>query len=271
MAGQEATGSEVAILNPLSQDLSMMRQEMLYGGLEAISFNLNRKQEDLKFFEYGNTYHQFKEREFSERKHLMLLTVGKVQENSWNATDTPADFFFLKGTVAAVLKRLGIDDIKEKETSHHLLSEGITLNAGSKVADLGVVSPAILSEFGIQVPVFFADIYWDQVLNILDADYKPVTSISKFPGVQRDLALLVDDSISFKELKNIALQSERKILKEVSLFDVYSGNKLPKGKKSYALSFKLQDDSKTLTDKQIEKTMHKLQSQLEKQAGAVLR
>jgi phenylalanyl-tRNA synthetase beta chain len=271
IAAHEATGSEVTILNPLSQDLSIMRQEMLYGGLEAIAFNLNRKQEHLKFFEYGNTYHQFKEREFTERKHLTLLSVGQVQEYSWNTTTVPADFFFLKGIVTALLQRLGIHEIKEKESDAVVLSEGVSVSAGAKLADIGVVSPAVLKEFNIHVPVFYADVYWDEVLNILDAAYKPVSTISKFPQVQRDLALLVDDAISFKELKNIAIQSERKILKEVSLFDVYIGDKVPKGKKSYGLSFKLQDDLKTLTDIQIDKTMSKLQMQFEKQAGAILR
>jgi phenylalanyl-tRNA synthetase beta chain len=271
IAGQEATGSEVMILNPLSQDLSMMRQEMIYGGLEAIAFNLNRKQENLKFFEFGNTYHQFTDREFTERKHLMILTVGNLQENSWNSSDATADFYFVKGVVSSMLQRLGLKDLKEKPTNSSLLSEGISINAKGKIADLGVVSLDLLREFGIQEPVFYADIQWDNVLSAINADYQPVTAISKFPGVQRDLALLVDDAVSFKELKNIALQSERKLLKEVSLFDVYSGSKLPKGKKSYALSFKLQDDSKTLTDKQIEKAMSKLQEQLEKQAGATLR
>lgn len=271
LAGHEPSGHKVEILNPLSQDLSVMREEMLYGGLEAIAFNLNRKQENLKFFEFGNTYHQYKEREFTERKHLTLLTVGNVSHDQWNSINITADFFYLKGAVTSLLERLGIVNLKEKNSSSNLLSEGIQFSSGSKLADLGVVSPAILKEFNISVPIFYADIYWDEVLSIVDSKYKPVQTISKFPEVQRDLALLVDDEVTFKELKNIALQTERKILKDVSLFDVFVGDKLPKGKKSYALGFRLQDPDKTLTDKQIDKTMKKLQLQLEKEAGAQLR
>lgn len=263
--------NQVSMLNPLSSDLAVMRQSLIYGGLEAIAYNLNRKQENLRLFEFGSSYHQYQERQFTENKHLSILTAGNTSSPTWNGPSQPADFFYLKGAVIAVLKRLGINTINEKPTKLDFLSEGIALSSGAKIADLGVVKKKVSKNFGIEVTVHFANIYWDEVLKIVSKEYTPVTDIPKFPEVSRDFALLVDDAVNFKQLREIALNSEKKILKSVQLFDVYEGSKLPKGKKSYALNFTLQDANKTLTDKQIDKTMNKIQQQLESQAGAVLR
>ena len=263
--------NQVRMLNPLSSDLAVMRQSLIYGGLEAIAYNLNRKQENLRLFEFGNSYHQYQERQFTENKHLSILTAGNTSSPTWNGEPQPADFFYLKGAVIAVLKRLGINTVNEKPTKLDFLSEGIALSSGAKIADLGVVKKKVAKNFGIEVTVHFANIYWDEVLKIVSKEYTPVTDIPKFPEVSRDFALLVDNAVNFKELREIALNSEKKILKSVQLFDVYEGSKLPKGKKSYALNFTLQDTNKTLTDKQIDKTMNKIQQQLESQAGAVLR
>lgn len=264
--------NEVRMLNPLSSDLSVMRQSMIYGGaLEAVSHNINRRQENLRLFEFGNTYHQYQERQFTEQKHLSLVTTGAIHEQSWNNTSRTADFFYLKGAVISALKRLGITKINEKPTKMDFLSEGISLNSGAKIADLGVVKKKVCKSFDIDATVHYANIYWDEVLKLVKEDRKSVTAIPKFPAVKRDLALLVNDETSFKELHDIALQTEKKLLKEVQLFDVYEGKNLAKGKKSYALSFLLQDDVKTLTDKQIDKAMQKIQQQLEKQAGVELR
>jgi phenylalanyl-tRNA synthetase beta chain len=263
--------NEVRMLNPLSSDLAVMRQSLIYGGLEAIAHNLNRKQENLRLFEFGSSYHQYQERQFTENKHLSILTAGNTSDQSWNSASQPADFFYLKGAVVAVLKRLGIYTVNEKPTKLDFLSEGIALSSGAKIADLGVVKKKVAKNFGVEVTVHFANIYWSEILKIVSKEHVPVTEIPKFPEVSRDFALLVDDAVSFKELREIALNSEKKILKSVQLFDVYEGSKLPKGKKSYALNFTLQDTNKTLTDKQIDKTMNKIQQQLENQAGAVLR
>ncbi|WOI23232.1 phenylalanine--tRNA ligase subunit beta [Nonlabens ulvanivorans] len=263
--------NEVRMLNPLSSDLSVMRQSMIYGALEAVSHNINRRQENLRLFEFGNTYHQYQERQFTEQKHLSLVTTGAIHEQSWNNTSRTADFFYLKGAVISALKRLGITKINEKPTKMDFLSEGISLNSGAKIADLGVVKKKVCKSFDIDVTVHYANIYWDEVLKLVKEDRKSVTAIPKFPAVKRDLALLVNDETSFKELHDIALQTEKKLLKEVQLFDVYEGKNLAKGKKSYALSFLLQDEVKTLTDKQIDKAMQKIQQQLEKQAGVELR
>ena len=202
---------------------------------------------------------------------MSILTAGNTSSPTWNGAPQPADFFYLKGAVIAVLKRLGINTVNEKPTKLDFLSEGIALSSGAKIADLGVVKKKVAKNFGIEVTVHFANIYWDEVLKIVSKEYTPVTDIPKFPEVSRDFALLVDNAVNFKELREIALNSEKKILKSVQLFDVYEGSKLPKGKKSYALNFTLQDTNKTLTDKQIDKTMNKIQQQLESQAGAVLR
>ncbi|KEZ93632.1 phenylalanine--tRNA ligase subunit beta [Nonlabens ulvanivorans] len=263
--------NEVRMLNPLSSDLSVMRQSMIYGALEAVSHNINRRQENLRLFEFGNTYHQYQERQFTEQKHLSLITTGAIHEQSWNNTSRTADFFYLKGAVISALKRLGITKINEKPTKMDFLSEGISLNSGTKIADLGVVKKKVCKSFDIDATVHYANIYWDEVLKLVKEDRKSVTAIPKFPAVKRDLALLVNDETSFKELHDIALQTEKKLLKEVQLFDVYEGKNLAKGKKSYALSFLLQDEVKTLTDKQIDKAMQKIQQQLEKQAGVELR
>ncbi|WP_397303817.1 phenylalanine--tRNA ligase subunit beta [Nonlabens ulvanivorans] len=263
--------NEVRMLNPLSSDLSVMRQSMIYGALEAVSHNINRRQENLRLFEFGNTYHQYQERQFTEQKHLSLITTGAIHEQSWNNTSRTADFFYLKGAVISALKRLGITKINEKPTKMDFLSEGISLNSGTKIADLGVVKKKVCKSFDIDATVHYANIYWDEVLKLVKEDRKSVTAIPKFPAVKRDLALLVNDETSFKELHDIALQTEKKLLKEVQLFDVYEGKNLAKDKKSYALSFLLQDEVKTLTDKQIDKAMQKIQQQLEKQAGVELR
>lgn len=271
LSEQMSSKNEVRILNPLSNDLSVMRQNLLYGGLEAIAYNLNRKQNNLKFFEFGNSYHEYQKDTYTEQKHLSILTVGDIHENSWNSSIQKADFFYLKGVVLAVLNRLGIHTVNEKDTKMDFLSEGLALSSGSKLVDIGMVKKKIARAFDIDEPVFYADFYWNEITKMIRRDHKPVTAISKSPSVNRDLALLVDSQTAFKDLQNIAFQTERSLLKSVDLFDVYEGKELPEGKKSYALSFVLQDADKTLTDKQIDKVMSKLQEQLEKQAGAVLR
>jgi phenylalanyl-tRNA synthetase beta chain len=271
LSDQTAVKNQVNILNPLSNDLSVMRQSLLYGGLEAVAHNLNRKQENLKLFEFGNTYHEFQERSYTEIKHLQLLSVGNIHRASWNLKEQASDFFYLKGIIVQVLHRLGIKTLTEKQTKMEYLSEGIAINSGSKLVDLGILKKSVVRTFEIDQPVYYANIYWNDVLKTIDIQDQSIKSIPKFPAVTRDLALLVDDQSNFKDLKNIALQTEKKLLQSVDLFDVYTGDNLPDGKKSYALSFTLQDQNKTLTDKQIDKSMQKIQDQLEKQAGATLR
>jgi len=261
----------VALLNPLSKDLCVMRQSMLFSGLEAIIYNINRKNKNLKFFEYGNTYHHFSNG-FEEKLHLSLFLTGNKAPVNWYSAKGKSDFFYLKGVVKAILERLGITSLKTTPTKNDIFQEGINFQKGKiKVVEFGVVSSKILKKFGIKQEVLFADFDWRNILNIIEKDNFNVKPMPKFPEVKRDLALLLDDAVSFKEIYNLALQTEHNLLKKVELFDVYTGDNLPKGKKSYAVSFVLQDINKTLEEKQIDKIMQKLQSAFIKQLKAELR
>jgi phenylalanyl-tRNA synthetase beta chain len=261
----------VEMLNPLSNDLKVMRQSLLFSGLESVAYNINRKNNSLKFYEFGKTYHKY-ESGYQEDKHLTLFVTGNKIQDSWKVATQTSDFFYVKGIVTALLSRLGIDKLKTTPTKSDVFSEGITLSLGkTKLVELGVVKRAILKEFSIKQEVLFADFNWQNILDLVGKKKIKVVDLPKFPAVKRDLALLLDDKVEFKEIYNLAFQSERKLLKEVDLFDVYEGDKLPEGKKSYAVSFVLQDENKTLADKQIDKIMQKLQQTFEKNLDAVLR
>jgi phenylalanyl-tRNA synthetase beta chain len=261
----------VQMLNPLSNDLGVMRQSLLFSGLESIIYNINRSNKSLKFFEFGKSYHKF-ESGYEEEKHLTLFTTGNRNKERWNVFQKKSDFFFLKGVVIAILERLGLNNVKTLPSKSDLFSEGIELKLGKiKLVELGVVKNTLLKEFGIKQEVVFADFNWANLLKIGGKSNVKITALPKFPAVKRDFALLVDQNVTFKEIYNIAFNTERKLLKEVDLFDVYQGDKLESGKKSYAVSFLLQDENKTLNDKQIDKIMGKLQQAFEKAVGAVLR
>jgi phenylalanyl-tRNA synthetase beta chain len=260
----------VLILNPLSNDLSAMRQSLLFSGLEAVSFNINRRNSDLKLFEFGKTYHKLPSG-FDEPKHLTLFTTGNRLEESWTNPQKPSDFFLFKGYVSTILSRLGIDRTQYKPVTSDVFAEGIAIAAGTEtLVEFGTVKKSILKHFDIKQEVFYADFSWNAILKSLSNKIK-FTEISKYPEVRRDLALLVDEKVAFDDVYNIARQTEKSLLKDITLFDVYLGANLPEGKKSYAVSFTIQDDSKTLTDTQIEKIMSKLQSNFETQLGAQLR
>ena len=261
----------IAMLNPLSTDLKVLRQSLLFSGLESISYNINRKNNSLKFYEFGKTYHKYDEK-YQEDKHLTLFITGNRTKESWKTTSQNSDFFYAKGIVTALLNRLGFNNLKTTPTKSDIFSEGITLSLGKiKLVNLGVVKKSILKEFSIKQEVLFADFNWDNLIKLAGKKKLKVTELPKYPTVKRDLALSLDIEIAFKEIYNLAFQSEKKLLKEVDLFDVYEGDKLPEGKKSYAVSFVLQDETKTLADKQIDKVMQKLQQTFEKNLGAALR
>ncbi|MEN8879542.1 MAG: phenylalanine--tRNA ligase subunit beta, partial [Polaribacter sp.] len=263
--------ANVAMLNPLSNDLGVLRQSLLFSGLESISYNLNRKNNTLKFYEFGKTYHKYSEK-YQEDKHLTLFVTGNRTKDSWNTNVAQSGFFYLKGVLTFVLERLGINKLKSTPSKNDVFSEGLSFSLGKiKLADFGVVKRSILKEFGIKQEVLFADLNWENILQLASKKSIKVSELSKFPSVKRDLALLLNNKTEFKEVYNLAFQSERKLLKEVDLFDVYEGDKLPEGKKSYAVSFVLQDENKTLEDKQIDKIMQKLQASFEKNLEAVLR
>ncbi|MDC7993879.1 phenylalanine--tRNA ligase subunit beta [Altibacter sp. HG106] len=265
------TEQQISMLNPLSQDLAVMRQSMLFGGLSTLAYNINRKQTQLKFFEFGKTYHQYSEQR-EEQKHLILVASGTKFPDSWAVPSETSGFFYLKGVVMMVLERLGLAQVSEKEAKTDLLSEGISLNYQKKtLVTLGVVRQKVSAEFDIEQEVVYADFQWDTILRVLNTDNILLASIPKYPQVKRDFALLVDENVAFGDLQQAAFQTERNLLKEVSLFDVYTGKNLPQGKKSYALSFTLLDEKKTLTDKQIDKIMGKLQKRFETDFNASLR
>ncbi|WP_339916482.1 phenylalanine--tRNA ligase subunit beta [Yeosuana marina] len=261
----------ITILNPLSNDLSVLRQSLLFSGLETVSYNLNRKQLDLKLFEFGKTYHDFKGKHI-ENKHLTLFSTGNQNSDSWLSSNKKSEFFYLKGTIFSILERVGISRFQESPITSDLFSEGLELSLSKmKLVSFGLVKKSILKHFDISQEIIFADFNWDTVLDIVKRNKILFKAIPKYPEVRRDFALLLDDNISFKDIYSIANKTEKQLLKNVSLFDVYQGKNLPQGKKSYAVSFTLQDEHKTLTDKQIDKIMNTLQSNFEKELGAELR
>jgi phenylalanyl-tRNA synthetase beta chain len=265
------TEHSIEMLNPLSNDLAVMRQSMLFSALEVAAYNSNRKMPDLKLFEFGKTYHNYPNGR-EEHKHLSLLVTGKKATESWNSTAETSGFFYMKGIVAALLEQLGITNTKEGLLKSDLFAEGITISSKkTPLIELGVLKKKLTKAFGMDTEMVYADFKWDAVLEALSQRAFALKPIPKFPQVKRDFALLLDENISFSDLKNTAEQTEKSLLKEVSLFDVYTGENLPDGKKSYALSFTLQDENKTLTDKQIDKIMNKLQARFEKDFGASLR
>lgn len=260
----------VMMLNPLSNDLSAMRQSLLFSGLEAVSYNINRRNGDLKLFEFGKTYHKLPSG-YDEPKHLTLFVSGNRNAESWTNPQKPSDFFLFKGYVSSVLERLGITKIQNKPAASDVFAEGIAIASGNDtLVEFGTVKKSILKHFDIKQEVFYADFNWNLILKLIGSKIK-FTDIPKYPEVRRDLALLVDETVAFDAIYNIARQTEKSLLKAVNLFDVYQGKNLPEGKKSYAVSFTLQDSSKTLTDEQIDKIMSKLLKNMENELGASLR
>lgn len=271
LSDQLKTEQNITILNPLSGDLSVLRQSLLFSGLEAVSFNINRRRSDLKIFEFGKTYHSTNEKR-EEFKHLALFVTGNQTLESWNTLQTKTDFFYLKGIITTVLERLGIFKCNESPINNDLFSEGLSLLLGKRtLVDFGLIKKPIIKHFDISQDVLYANFYWDTILEVVKSSKIQIKSISKYPEVRRDFALLLDNAVSFESINKIAKQTEKRLLKRVSLFDVYQGKNLPEGKKSYAVSFTLQDENNTLTDKQIDKIMKTLQTQFEMQLGAELR
>lgn len=261
---------QVDILNPLSHDLSVMRQSLLFGGLEAISYNINRKRGDLKFFEFGKTYHKMLNN-YEEYKRFAVFATGNITKASWNSVQKPIDFFEFKAYVSAIIARLGLTKITTQPIESDVFSEGIAYYVGKDlIVEFGILKKGITKEFDIKQEVFYAEFNWDNTLKMLSSKIK-FTDINKYPSVKRDYALLINENITFGEIFNIVKQVDKNIIKDVTLFDVYQGDKIEDGKKSYAISILMEDSSKTLTDSQVEKIMGKIQYQLENNVGAQLR
>ena len=275
--------NSVKIINSLSSDLNVMRQTLLFGGLENINRNVNRRNTDLKFYEFGNCYYYHTENKkegeklaaYSEDFHLGLWLTGNKRGQSWTATDEKSSIYELKAYIENILRRLGFNlrKLVVGEYADDILSDALSIysTAGRKLAVYGIVHPKMRKVADIDQEVYFADLNWNAILSELSNKNVQYTELSKFPEVKRDLALLLDKNITFAEIEKIAFETERKLLKKVNLFDVYEGKNLEAGKKSYAVSFLLQDETKTLTDSQIESIMKKLQGNFETKLGAKLR
>ena len=272
----------VKILNPLSQDLNVMRQTLLFNALEAVELNVNRRNGNLKMYEVGNCYTFVAEKaseentlaKYVENNHIGITVTGLKTQLTWNSKEETASFFTLRAIVERLLKRFGVDiyALQSESLECDLYADAIVFKHGpNEVVRMGVVSPIIRKKFDIKQDVYFAEVDFDQLVKMTKKAKVQFKELSKFPEVKRDLALLVNKNVTFSQLRSIAFATEKKLLKSVSLFDVYEGDKLPEGKKSYALSFILEDKNQTLTDKQIERTMANLQTQLEQKAGAEVR
>jgi len=279
----ESQNTLVKIMNPLSSDLNVMRQTLLYGGLESIAHNANRKNQNLRFFEFGNVYSFDPEKNdqenpmqaYKEQYHLGLWITGKRVEGSWAHKDEDASFYELSAYVENVLRRIGLKQgmTVRKKSDNPLFSAAIVIEnrGGKKLVELGVLTKKVQKQFGIDNPVYYAEMNWTQLMKATKKNEVTFTEVPKFPAVSRDLALLVDNGVEFAQIEQIARQTEKKMLKKVELFDVYEGDKLPAGKKSYAVNFILQDEEKTMGDKQIDAIMQKLITNIKKQLNAELR
>lgn len=274
----------VKLMNPLSSDLMLMRRTLLYGGLESIAHNVNRKASDLRFYEFGNVYHLDPSAEitvekplapFSEELHLALWLTGNYAAQSWNSTPTEADFFTLKGILLNVLRRLGVESslvMTEQESDSHFSAKlNIRTRGGKPVGEIGILSRSLLKKFDIKQSVIFAELCWDRLLKLAAKTDVTFVPLPRTQPVRRDLALLLDSDVTFARVQDVIARSERKLLRSVSLFDVYEGEHLPAGKKSYAVALILQDDEKTLQDKQIDAVMKKVVANLQRELGAELR
>ena len=261
----------ITMLNPLSNDFSVMRQSLLFSGLEALSHNINRRNSDLKFFEFGKTYHDFGDKR-EEFKHLSFVITGNKTAEVWNTAKSETNFFYLKGMVNVVLERLGINRFNAKPITNDVFKEGLAYYQGkTEIVQFGEVKNSVLKHFGIAKSVFYADFNWDNIIEMAKRNKIKFAPIPKFPESRRDFALLLDSTTSFEDIYTIAKQTEKQLLKSVNLFDVYEGKNLPNGKKSYAVSFTFRDEHKTLTDKQVDKVMNKLQNNFESKLNAELR
>ncbi|WP_443924788.1 phenylalanine--tRNA ligase subunit beta [Prevotella sp.] len=273
----------VKVMNPLSSDLGVMRQTLLFGGLESVCRNVNHKMPNLRFFEFGNCYHFSPEKNndedpikaYTEEMHLGMWLTGKRVEGSWAHADEQSNFYELKAYVMNIFTRLGVNPgiVVAEKSDNNVFGKALALKArsGKLLCEMGTVSHKLLKKMDIDQDVFYADINWYNIMRAIKKNETLYHDISKFPSVSRDLALLIDKSVEFEQIEQIARQTEKKLLKSVELFDVYEGKNLPEGKKSYAVNFILQDETKTLNDKQIEAIMTKLINNLKQKLGAELR
>lgn len=272
--GGETLSSErnVEMLNPLSQDLDVMRQSLVFNGMEMVEHNQNRQNADLKLFEFGKTYAKFDEN-YQENRRLLITLTGSLIKENWNSPKSKSTYYTVKGVANTIFQRLGLDGmLKEKALKKSLLKDGVQLYIlKNKVGEIGWASGEMKKGFGVKQDVFFADLDWDAIIDSLKFAKIKYSELPKTFAVRRDFSLLIDKSVSFSEIHELAKNCDKKILKNIGLFDVYEGDKLPEGKKSYAVSFTFQDAEKTLKDDAVDKVMKKIQDQLESKLKAELR
>ncbi len=276
-------GHLVRIKNPLSNELNVMRQTLLFGGLEAIQYNTNRQRPDLRLFEFGNCYFYNADRgkrnpleKYNENFYLALLITGKKHEPNWISSGASTGIYEIKAYLQNVFTRLGMDHEKMKITTiddrKDLYADGLRYQMNdSTIAELAIIKESVLKQFDIRNEVFYAVIHWDDLLRIRGDHHVTHTELPRFPEVRRDLSLLLDQSLTFSQIKDLAFRMEGRLLKKVDLFDVYEGEQVAKGKKSYAVSFILQDTQATLTDERIDRIMKKLMEAYTQELGAIIR
>jgi len=277
-ASMESLGSksDVVILNKLSEDLDVMRQSLLFTGLEVLSRNINRQRPDLKLFEFGSTYHKVTKNDdtihYDEHENLALFLTGNQTLETWKHQTQQTDFHDLAGVVLDILKNIGITDFKQQNSDYEGFTGGLSILVNKKeVAKIGLLKKSILKPHGIKQAVFYAELDWENLLKINKKIKLSFSDLPRFPEVRRDLSLVVNQSVTYDEIVQLAQKTERRILQSINVFSVYEGQNLGKGKKSYAVSFILQDHQKTLTDKVIDKTMKRLISAYERQLQAIIR
>jgi phenylalanyl-tRNA synthetase beta chain len=267
--------ASVIILNKLSEDLGVLRQSLLFSGLEVIAHNINRKQKNLKIFEFGTTY-AAAESKYLETKELSVFITGNYSTESWMLPAQPASFHYLSSTITKIFNRFGIDKFESAATQHSIFSYGLNCSIRQKqIATLGKVKEEITALAGVKQEVFYAVLNWNALLHALKVYHQEeqhiFQEISKFPEVYRDLSLILDKTISFNQIEKIAREQGGQLLKDINVFDVYEGENIGAGKKAYALTFVLQDQNKTLDDKTIDNIMDRLMQAYEKHLGAIIR
>ncbi|MFN5622086.1 MAG: phenylalanine--tRNA ligase subunit beta [Flavobacteriales bacterium] len=268
---EQLAASAVAILNPLSGDLAIMRQSLLYGAMQAVELNQNHKSPDLRLFEFGKVYNKYTTK-YHEERRLSITVTGSRMPESWNNTSDKVSFVDVRMAVDRILSLLGIGGVQYKASEHALYDEAIEVFSGkTSLGFLGSLKGGVLKAFDVRQEVFFAELNWDNIIQSLPQKRVSYRQPEKFPSVRRDLSLLLDKAVRYAEIEKLALETERKLLREVNLFDVYEGKNLEAGKKSYAVSFTLQDSGKTMTDQQVDQVMSRIQAALAEKLGATLR
>jgi phenylalanyl-tRNA synthetase beta chain len=264
------TGEPIEILNKLSEEQGILRQTMLFTGLEVCAYNINRKQKDLKFFEFGKIYFKTNGK-YIEEERLALYVTGNVETENWQHKTQPVTYHDLAQHVTHIVQKSGVATISQEIVTDQLFEYSLQLSAGNKIiGTVGKVKPALLKDLGVRQEIFYAELNTALLFNTANPKLV-IQDVPKFPEVRRDLSLVLDKNVSFDEIRKMVLTTEKRLIKEIIAFDVYEGNNLPAGKKAYALGFTLLDETKTLTDEEIDKTMNRLMTAFEQTLGAVIR